>query len=301
MKIAHIGYPKTGTTFLQKNIYPNLAGIKYFDYKTADKLFYETIYLDDLDIDLDKEKAKFSDYLKAKETCLFSFESLAGAPFIYKGANRSLIPKRLKYYGFERIIITIRNQTDMLDSMYRQYVVQGGVMNFTNFLNLNKKWPMSIHPFYDGYLDYDKLIKVYFDVFGKSNVLVLQQEDFKPKSDTIKAELIAFTGAEKFTQGLPQRSNESLTNLSIRLLRFCNHFIFTSQKPNNLIWNRINTWFVRRVFAVILDPFLFRFISSKRSYLDQQMKDWVKKRYSESNGRLKDMLEKNLDKKYFVE
>ena len=214
--IIHIGYPKTGTTYLQKNIYPHLQGIKFYDYKIADDLFYELIYLDDLDYDGDKEKEKFRPLLDSTENSLFSFESLTGAPFIYKGANRSLIPSRLKNLGFEKVIITIRNQVDIIDSLYRQYVVQGGVMKFKDFLDIDQKWKLSVRPFHTGYLNYDKLASRCIEVFGKENVLILQQENFRGEFDEIRKKLIHFTGSTGFVPGKPDRSNESLTNLFYR-------------------------------------------------------------------------------------
>ena len=285
-KIIHIGFPKTGTTYLQKNVYPYLEGIKYYDYKTSDSLFYDIIFLDDLDYDADKNKETFETYLSGNSV-LFSFESLAGAPFIYKGLNRSLIPGRLKGIGFNKVIITLRNQVDTIDSMYRQYVVQGGVMRFRDFIDLEEKWLLSIRPFNLGYLQYDKLINQYYDVFGKENVLVLLQEDLRRKKQTVIASMESFTGDTSFQEPRRDQSkNESLSNLSIKLLRICNHFIFTSQKPNNLLSNKISTYYVRRVFAVILDPYFLRFFSSKKAFMSEQQKKYLKAFYKPSNERL---------------
>ncbi|GAB4247520.1 MAG: hypothetical protein Tsb0034_26760 [Ekhidna sp.] len=298
-RIIHIGFPKTGTTFLQKNVFPNLKGIAYHDYKVADELFYETIYLDDLDYDADYNRERIASSFSNDENTLFSFESLAGAPYIYKGVNRSLIPSRLRKIGFNKVIISMRNQCDMLDSLYRQYVVQGGVMKFKDFVDLDEKWKLSIRPFYLGYLEYDKLVEKYVSVFGRENVLLLQQEDLRNNQEDLVAKLVAFTGAKKLMKNKKGPSHESLTNLSIHLLRFCNHFIFTSQKPNNLIWNKINTWFVRRFFAVILDPFLFRFVSSKKSFVNSAMIGKIKSRYEVSNRRLELLLDTAINKKYY--
>ncbi|MEP5236940.1 MAG: hypothetical protein ABJQ86_19130, partial [Cyclobacteriaceae bacterium] len=87
-----------------------------------------------------------------------------------------------------------------------------------------------------------------------------------------------------------KRVNQSMCNLSIAVLRVVNHFIFTSQKPNNLIWNKIATKYVSKVFLAILEPYIFRFLSSRKSFLTKVDKEYVKKYYAQSNERLNEAL-----------
>ncbi|MBC6410108.1 MAG: sulfotransferase domain-containing protein [Ekhidna sp.] len=281
-RIIQIGFPKTGTTYLQKNVYPHLSGVKYYDYWTCDKLFYDMIYLDKIDYDYEKNKRTITPYFN-KEKVLFSFESLAGSPFIYKGANRSQIPVRLKDAGFNKIIITLRNQVDIIDSMYRQYIVQGGVMRFKDFLDLEEKWKLSVRPFYLGYLEYEKLIKLYHEAFGKENVLVLFQENLKRDHNAFINELLSFIGEVKFNQPAKTHTkNESLTNLSTSFLRICNHFIFA--------YSKISKRLVFKVFKVILDPYFFRLVSSKKSFLKNSSREYISEYYKESNSKLQSLL-----------
>ncbi|MEP5234103.1 MAG: hypothetical protein ABJQ86_04790, partial [Cyclobacteriaceae bacterium] len=139
MNIVHIGYPKTATTFLQWEVFPNLEGVNYVDYRTCEKIFTPLIYLDEFDYDPSYVQEILKTY-GLERTNLFSFEGLVGAPFIYKGLGRSEIPERLRTLGFDKIIITLRDQEDMLDSLYRQYVIQGGVVRFADFIDRKRNW-----------------------------------------------------------------------------------------------------------------------------------------------------------------
>ncbi|MFY0598038.1 MAG: hypothetical protein JXR03_00105 [Cyclobacteriaceae bacterium] len=285
MNIVHVGFPKTATTFLQKEVFPYFQDVNFVGYRRCEKVFFDMIFLDDLDYNEADIRTKF-DLLANADCNLFSFESLAGAPFIYKGLGRSGIPNRLKSLGVDKVIITIRDQVEMFDSLYRQYVIQGGVMRFKDFINVDRKWNIYVRAFNPDYLKYDGLIDKYLEVFGGKNVLILRQEDLKVDEKGFIERIEEVIG-KKSNEGAIEKSknkaNRSLSNLAISILRIVNHFIFTSQKPNNLVSNHLSTRNVSRVFIAILEPFLFRFISSKRSFVKKEYENYIRDYYSESN------------------
>lgn len=291
MNIVHVGFPKTATTFLQWEIFPKLEGINYVDYRDCGKIFPPLIYLDDLDYNSTEVAQTLKTYKKG-DSNLFSFESLAGAPFIFKGLGRSKIPQRLKNLGFDKAVITIRDQVDILDSLYRQYVIQGGVMRCKDFLNRDNKWSLYVRVFNPDYLKYDSLISKYQEVFGVENVLVLTNESLKSNQDNYLGELQKFIGYNLSKSSNHRKANQSLSNLSIAALRIVNHFIFTSQKPNNLLWGKISTKYVSKIFIAILEPYFFRFFSRKRSFLTSDDKQYFKTFYKESNDKLENILKK---------
>lgn len=290
-KIVHIGYPKTGSTFLQKVVFPSLTGLEYIDFHTCVKLFEDIIYLDQFDLDLRKTEEAFLRYQGNKS--LFSQEALTGAPFTFKGLNRSEIPARLHALGFNKVIITIRNQVDIIDSLYRQYVYQGGVMRFKDFLNLDGKWNHYLRAFNLDYLKYHRLIIKYIELFGRENILILPQEILKDNAGGYMKILGEFLD-EKIELDRNKGANESLTNASTNLLRFINHFTFNSQRPNQLITNKISTKTIKKIFQVIIDPYLFSVLSKKRSYLNSVERSWIIDYYSQSNFELDKLVDYNL-------
>jgi len=281
--IVHIGFPKTATTFLQKEVFPHLKKSNYVEYRKCEGIFNDLIYLDDLDYEEEPILKMLNAFMERTDN-LFSFEALVGAPFIYKGLGRSSIARRLKSLGFDKVIITLRDQITMYDSLYRQYVIQGGVVRFKDFIDKDKKWNLYRRSFNPDYLCYDKLIMLYMEVFGKQNVLVLKHESLKKDKVDYLAKIEAFIGDKLSDTSSNKKVNSSLCNLSIRLLRIINHFIFTSQKPNNLISNHISTRNVSRIFMAILDPYLFRFFSSRKSFVDNQTSQYLSNYYKKSNA-----------------
>ncbi len=77
------------------------------------------------------------------------------------------------------VVLFIRNQYDIIVSSYLQYVKNGGTYGIKNYL---------YHPGFDDprdsflfsfdFFKYDNIIKLYLDLFGKSNVKVYLYEDF---------------------------------------------------------------------------------------------------------------------------
>lgn len=292
-RIVHIGFPKTATTFLQKGVFPFLENTRYVDFRDCEKVFDEVVFLDDFDFDIQHTKSKLEEYYDSR-TSLFSLESLVGAPFILKGANRSQIPRRLKILGINKIIITLRKQTDIVDSMYRQYIYQGGTVKFADFLNLDKKRSLYARPFNIDYLKYDQLVKEYQTLFGKENVLVVPHESLKKNASQFLNQLSNFICNHDFSIKLEKLQNESLSNLSTNLLRIINHFAFSGMKPNNLVWNGFSTRIIKKIFQVILDPYFFSFFSNKNSYLNPDQSAKLKKYFLNSNKRLTELTDLEL-------
>ena len=286
MNIVHIGFPKTATTFLQWNVFPHLKGIHLVDYHVCRQIFQPIIYADPLDYSIEDVKKHM---ISEGESLLYSFESLVGSPFYYKGIGRSNIPITLKRLGFEKVIITLRKQEKAIDSYYRQYVVQGGTLSFRNWLDIDNKRPIPQKYFQLGYLEYDKLIDKYEEVFGGNNLLILTQESLKKDLNHFIDRIAEFTQSSHENTAIQQNVNKSLTNLSITILRLINHFTFSSVRPFHFISKRISNRPIWKIFAVILDPYLIRFFSKRRSYVEKyQVDQTLNDFYAKSNTRLKD-------------
>ncbi len=95
----HIGFHRTGTTFLQEKIFPFLANTNYIpqyeiidiltDITTTDPYLWNNLdYQNKIDAALDK-------FLQKDKKNILSAECLVGFPFT-KGINRTIIVNRLK-------------------------------------------------------------------------------------------------------------------------------------------------------------------------------------------------------------
>jgi len=284
MSIVHVGYHKTGTTFLQNEVFPFIEGVNYVDFNECAIKFRKIYRSTTLEF-----KSYNTEEFGISLGSLYSFEDLIGEMGI--GTYNYEIASRLKAVGFKKIIITIRRQDKMVESIYRQYIQRGGVLPAAKYVENPDFFRWS-------YLNYYDLIERYSDIFGKENVLIFTQEELKDSLSTVLEKLKTFCGASKQIKlgSSLKKGNKSLSYCSIKLLRVINHFTYNVYRRSNLISNKITTWKFRYVLQSTVDTHLFSKIFSKRKFYSKEFTERVKQDFFESNQRLNNKYELNLDK-----
>lgn len=125
----HIGLQKTASTYLQTKIFPSIQGLYYFGrpYTQVNNAFNSLQFADEALYDsslLQKEIEAIKSTARG-HPILISDELFSGYAF-WGFVNRGLIAKRLSEAVPEaEIILFIRNQTDLINSLYNQYVKIG--------------------------------------------------------------------------------------------------------------------------------------------------------------------------------
>ena len=278
--IAHIGYPKAASTFFQKNVFPHMEGIKFYNLEDCRRLIRDICFATTLEYDAEAMREK----IDCSPNAVYSYEWLSGRMGF--GSYDYEIAVRLKDTGFTKIIIVVRRQDKWLESMYRQYVQQGGVL------------PPSSYPEDDiyfrwAYMDTLPLISHYVDLFGKENVHLICFEDMLNSMDKMLEGLKDFCGSEKVSfPAVVKEKHKSLTYQSIKVLRFMNHFTYNFYRPSNIIPKVIRTRNVRKVLEKCLDPFF----SGKKQFYDDDFRAEVLNKYRESNRKLSEEFNLDLDK-----
>lgn len=146
--VLHLGLHKTGTTFLQRNIFPNLRNYKLITrpYTQHNYAFNKMQYADDSLFSYKEIKEEIREF--SNNNLIISDESFSGKPIMFSHINRSQIAKRLSTLFPDAIaILFIRNQSDILFSLYNQYVKMGGVHTINEFL-----WTPSRNYSYSNYI-----------------------------------------------------------------------------------------------------------------------------------------------------
>ncbi len=273
---CHIGFPKTGSTYLQECVFPQLKDIHYISWnEELLNTFYKIIHYDDSYYDAAKCMKVIRENSLNKHN-LFSYEPLTGYHHHSRFSNRTQIAKRLKELGVMKIIITIRNQIEVLNSSYKQYVKNGGVMKIDGYLGLR---PKKEHSMLDkSYFDYYSIYKMYTKIFGDNNVLLLQYENMK--SPTYLSELNSFVGNTTIGEIKSDKVNASLSVSNTNLLRLINHCTYSVHRPSQLITKKIST---SRFFNI-----LKRLPNQgSKSYLTKKRLELVEDYFKESNQQLK--------------
>ena len=276
MKIYfHIGFHKTGTTYLQNNVFPNITGVSYVPRFAG---------LDLLNGLINHENYKKEQTLKLlmpyvkEDVVVISFEGLVGQPF-YSNTELSLrIAQRISLFENPHVIVTIRRQENIIDSLYRQFIQQGGKEYFVDFIDEENQ----IFDF--DYCDYNRLISAYEKFIGTENISIFTQEELKQNPNETISRLLNVLGKSKsqLEKASGGHGNISMSNMSINLMRFLNRF--SSSSINGIdkkgFFKSSN---LRMLMQHRVDPWILSKISSKKSYLANDVRKKVKAYFQESN------------------
>ncbi len=288
--VIHIGANKTGSTTLQRALFPRSAGLVYLG---EDCSGYDA-YKDTLnslvsDDDLYFQPEKTSDLFRAcsaeadrsDKTFIYSNEDITQSrvPMLCAKRLHTLLPNA-------KILLVIRNQYSAVNSWYishgayarnvprsywRRYVSFDDWMSYcTTFKNYG---PL------DGFL-YHQILSCYVPFFGKENVHVLLFEDFLHNKNTFIADLCKILNID---------SKEALTLLGERrerkgktLREFRYH-----QFRNSFFWGLSLSHFLP--FGKQLAKFWNNFLAQGKPAGDFISESWRKKLreiYAEDNARL---------------
>ena len=196
--IIHIGLPKTGTTFLQKKIFPFIQGVftKNYEEVRDDNLenpiacLLTSSFVNFSEQEMAEFKHKWDEYLELQSESKIFLSSEAfmyGNSWSYKKEVHEKIFNTLKdFFPNAKIFLVVRRQETWMDSIYnhchRTYWPKFKTINeffgykdesFTSETkNINVK-----------NLDWYKLVKYLEELFSKENLFILPYEMFKENPD----------------------------------------------------------------------------------------------------------------------
>ena len=252
----HVGLPKTGSTFLQKNFFPKLKNIKYINtnkYRRCINII---------------QKTNYNNYLISREF------------------DRELeyeIKKITAAFPETKIIIVFREHKKWISSQFKKYSKNGFHYSFENFFNENNTgfWK-------DEDMIYKKKIEI-IKKHSKHKPLVLNFEELKSNPYSY------LTKISNYTKSKFKKSSISLNivhkSYSEKQLIFLKGFcrIFKNKQPTYYSNDRLKQWLFFRPWWLLfhLVMYLAYFIPKKfivkkplidKKYLNKTMnkykKDW---------------------------
>lgn len=204
--VIHIGLHKTGTTFLQNHYFPNLSEISYCS---------GNFVLDDFGYD------------KKHNIFLISNESLSGRPwnlqwirgiendFRYINSFEIAINNIKEVFPHAIIVIVFRKHGDFLLSLYKQYIQEGGILNFKNFYNYKGV-------IRDKDLSFAERINFLKNQFEE--VHVLSFEKFKSEGIDYYNRFFTSLGCKTGALDNKSKANSSISGNKIEILRKLNRY-----------------------------------------------------------------------------
>ena len=236
--LIHIGYHKTGTTWLQNYFFrnPDTGFMMPFE---REKVFENIVFVHPFDFDAELCCSYFNSVLKKHGSFslypVLSVERLSGLPHCGDYESRDIANHLVSIFERPKILIVIREQVNMILSIYSQYIKIGGTLSLEQYMSLKRKHLTGQKGPDISRYRYHRLIAYYQELFGKENVLVLPYEQFKHKPQDYVQKITDFCKVPKLNKTLPfsTRSNPSKPWLAIKLASKLNAFICSPNLPFN--------------------------------------------------------------------
>lgn len=312
MKIfIHIGYHKTGTSYLQKVIFPKLDQVNFIRTEDNRQLFWKLYHQDPLNFDVNKTKDDLQKYMHNSKINLISNENSSGTHHYKYINNKNIADKLFNLFPRAKIIITIRNQFDFIISLYKQYISRGGTVSFKKRIGYDNG---KIHPSYVLHdhrvnlemFKFNNLINYYAKKFGEENILILLFEEFCFDKHKYLGRIFDFMGIKPRLDfdDMDALINKSYGVNQVVIARIFNRFI-ASQFNRNWIIPPVYIPYFGRLTALGMKKILksklsFWLLGDKDIKISEDIKNQIKSYYNESNKKLDEQYKLNLPDCYFL-
>lgn len=222
--LIHIGYHKTGTSFLQKRIFDGFADAFHLvdrsklikNVKAPPPLRFSSVTLQAYVRDeMTKSRAPIT---------VFSNETLSSSIHYGDHQSKYVADRLAACLPGSKVLIGIREQKSMLKSAYNQFLKAKGSYSIREYL-IN---PRSGN-FHFEHLQYHNLIQYYQKLFGRDQVLVLPYEVLQNDPIVYLERLFTFLGVTDLLSTLDfdasEKVNRSLKPIQVQVKRYFNPFI----------------------------------------------------------------------------
>ena len=295
LTLVHIGYHKTGTNWLQDEVFGNPeTGYGWLGKRPLTHPVHRLVRDRPLEFDADALRAEFAPLVRKAEDAglvpVVSFPRLSGHAFSGGYDSRELADRVHAVFPDAGILIVIREQRSTIVSTYKQYVPAGGVSTIESFLSPDPE-SRRVPRFDFGHFAYDRLIRYYHSLFGRDSVRVLPYEQFVRDPRGFVAAIGDFGGRPvpgNVLDRLPyrKRSNRAQSALAVELSRPLNLFGKRSDlNPEPIVESKLVFSLAKQIRR--LDPskvpVLHERAARSEAELRRIVEERVGERYVESN------------------
>ena len=225
--LIHVGYHKTGTTFLQTGLFGSAEAGFASPWLQPD-IRRDIVLCSDFEWDAPDCRKRFETELRNIEqlglTPVMSDERLSGSPHAGGFDSARTAHRLAEVFPDAKILIGIREQTDAIYSTYQQYVRNGGSAKIEKYLQ--PRHHAEIPQFRFAHWHYHHLIALYQELFTHDCVLVLAYEQLRANSASWIEQIQAFVG---HSRNVPETNGErypALSRMGIELKRHANRVLF---------------------------------------------------------------------------
>lgn len=211
--LIHVGFHKTATTWLQEELFdsgrfgfrplcPQGTDSRWFGWEFLTGSGYhrhlEGRLATPFDFDALAVRRRIVTELRRRPAedgfPVISHEDLSG--HIWSGGfqKKEIADRLFAALPEARILITVREQIELIRSSYEHYLWYGGLASLKHYVRPHNEFQVPL--FNPSHLLYDRLVGYYRSLFGSDRVLVLTYEDFCDRPEHFFDRLYRFAGLE---------------------------------------------------------------------------------------------------------
>ncbi|MDJ0795249.1 MAG: hypothetical protein QNJ51_00180 [Calothrix sp. MO_167.B12] len=236
--LIHVGYMKTGSTWLQKVLFNNknagFTPLLKHEYLGGSLDAVEQFIINN-SFTFSHESARkvfeprINEALSTSLVPVLSQESLSGNPVDGCYWGKEVADRLYATFPEAKICIVIREQKAILMSIYRHYIGGKGTKTLEEFIGMGKDIPGYKPICRLEHFEYDLLIAYYQNLFGRENVLVLPFELIQKDAYYFCQCILKFSNTEGSINYSLRPQNAGFKGGSLALKRRLNYF---SEPPN---------------------------------------------------------------------
>ena len=290
----HIGYHKTATSWLQQIYFTAHPGIEMIADSAApwgDPLLRCLIATSDRKFNPQQCQDLLGQRVSALEASnsdncvsVVSAERLSGYPMSGGFDSLSIAQRLHSVEPQAKIVMVVREQVEMISSVYKQMVSEGYPGRFSDMLHSRSWKTVGFDP---AYFEYDILVNRYQSLFGKDNVLVLPYERMRSDSAEFIRQLCDFLDVAVIESPKAKKTiNRSLADISLNMTRRMNHYRRSELNPYPVfnIPKRVRALLIKLIsVASQMIPIV------QQNFMSEQQKRWITDYYKDSNTRLNEL------------
>jgi hypothetical protein len=292
--LIHIGYHKTGTSWLQKEFFENpITGInsiaKYVDRAKWVTEFTKPFYL----YDEKNLKEYINQSFQKNKVNVFSLERLSGYPST-GGFDSLENAKRIKsLFPDAKILIVVREQKSMIRSHYMEYLKSNGAEKLEELMTPERFYLIRNPIFQLEFFNYNHLIKVYDQLFSKDDVLVLPYELLKTESTSFIKSIIDFLEKEHLGDVIGQLPFSKKVNTQFPFRKaYLNREYSRLFGSNNSLLKITNNKYLKKIYNKIYRNLPIDYGGRLQTEINSSIEKYVPDSYYEECN---DILEKRIN------
>lgn len=271
--LVHIGYHKTGTTWLQTHLFARAdAGfIVPFDRKTT----LNQVMVEPYPLAFDPAAARAAlrpevdRLLDDGRIPVITSESLSGEDASGGYQGKEMADRIQAVFPDANILVVIREQRAIIRSSYQMYLRGNGLVSLKHYLDPPRP-PRAMPFFHLDYYKYDRLIAYYHRLFGRERVLALPYELLVAQGGVYADTIIRHAGARPISN-LPfdLRPKKSWPAFAVAMKRYMNPFVdrvvqngYSPFCPDIRV-RYVQNWAFRRIFNPLSPAWLDRLVDRR--------------------------------------